>query len=257
MDSTMKAIKEASELRINQTWDPEAEVYEVQKSTGGSAHVRLTENPSVRIIEVPSIEARSFKGVVTDVAPEGLTDSTIDIEAALWANKTIQIVIGGKKYIRKITASEGSLITFPALIPEVPEVPEVPAVSATAVIGEAGGGQVTVTRDTAGVYDGSVEYVAGVGESVTLEATFADDMITVTLATDENGDLDNEENTGTAVAAAIDTLEGFSATMTGAGGAVAQTAEPVPFDGGSDLVPAVPAVPAVTAPEGALYEVFI
>lgn len=97
---------------------------------------------------------RVISGVSTDGSPLTIVDSTKDFEADVLKDKVIRIIIGAITYYRKITASLGSTITFPAIVA---------AAAASAAIGEAPGGIATIRCKAVGDEGNqySVEAVAG------------------------------------------------------------------------------------------------
>lgn len=112
--------------------------------------------------------------------------------------------------------------------------------AASVTIGTGADGEVQIDRDDAGP-DGNlwdVIVVNGVGENVNLSAAisyaFARPRLVITLGTDGSGDPDNAKNTATLVAAAVDALDGFSATASGAGTDPIAAASVAAFTGGGD-----------------------
>lgn len=95
------------------------------------------------------------------------------------------------------------------------------AKGSTVTIGSGQNGEVIVTSTTLlglhanGKY--SINVVAGVGANKALSATYANDVITVTLGTDGAGALDNTKNTAKLVAVEINKLDDFSAIHSGDG----------------------------------------
>lgn len=204
-----------------------------------------------------AIDARvvSIRGTATEVNEVGLTDDTKDFDADLLNDKIIVVKHDGVNYYRKITDTADSDLSFAALIPEEAEVPAVPA---KATLGAAPGGIIDIECVEGGIAgnDYSVQVVAGSGESSSLDASFADDLLTITSATDSNGDpvavmagSIGALLTGIpAIAALFEASEQFTA------GEIAVMAESVAFSGGIDTVPAVPAVVADVGDE---YEIII
>jgi hypothetical protein len=183
-----------------------------------------------------ALEKAEIKGTATGGSPTTIVDSALNLETNVLANKLAKVLINAILYVRKITANTADTITIPAIQA---------AVAAGAVIGEASGGQVTIACAVAGAAgnDYTVEFVNGSGNNVPLSAALNGTVLTVTLATNGSGLPDDSANTGTAVAAAIDALAEFTSTMTGAGGVVAATTEPVPFTGGVDAIAVVADTP--------------
>lgn len=114
--------------------------------------------------------------------------------------------------------------------------------NAVAQIGTGADGTVTVTVDEPGPGGEEYSIAVALGEYVDKPIPLSVDLdpetkkITVTLATDESGGI-NEENTAELVAAAIDDLDGISATASGEGtDAVAPTDGDVQFDNGYEEI---------------------
>ncbi len=114
--------------------------------------------------------------------------------------------------------------------------------NATAQIGTGTDGTVTVTIDDPGPegeeYSIGVAFGEYVDEPIPLSAALDPETkkITVTLATNGDGGID-EENTAKLVAAAIDDLDGISATASGEGtSTVAPTQSDVQFDNGYEEI---------------------
>lgn len=170
-----------------------------------------------------------IKGVATSGSNTTIADTTKNFTVNALANMTANVTIGGVEYIRKITSNTADTITIPTLGADV---------KASAVVYPDADNEITVVCVTATGVNGNaynVEVVYGEGNSQPLAAAFTSPTITVTLATDGNGDPDDADNTGTLVAAAIDTLAGFSATVTGTDGSLACTdLTDVDFSGGVD-----------------------
>jgi hypothetical protein len=113
----------------------------------------------------------------------------------------------------------------------------VSGVSAMVDIGAGENGVVTIAVDEAGSdgNDYTVGVVEGDGNDVALSASITDGDITVTLATDGTGALDDTANTATLVTAEVDGLTGVSATASGDGSTALDNAEgPKNFAGGVD-----------------------
>ena len=176
-----------------------------------------------------------ISGVAATGAVNSLTDITKEFEVDILSGKLIKFSIGALEYIRTILANTPTQITFTTLFEGAYSV---------AVVGDIAQGQVTITPSTKENLDHyTVEFVSGEGNNVPLSAAFLGTMLTVTLATDGTGALDPAANTGMAVAAVIDAMPLFSATMTGAGGAMGETLEPIPFEGGQDPITVPPLTP--------------
>lgn len=175
-----------------------------------------------------NVESCLFSGTATGGSNTTLIDSSKNFQDDILINKYVEIFMGNISYIRKITDNSGSTIT----------IDELPGTAASAVIGDHSAGEVTVVFAFKGIGGNSysIEFVKSEGNNQPLSAALNGLDITVNLATDVNGDLDDTANTATAIAAEIDLLENFSATMTGSGGAMGETVAPIDFSGGIAIV---------------------
>jgi len=101
------------------------------------------------------------------------------------------------------------------------------AAKASAEIGSGEDGTVSLEYDFVGTTGNSytITVAEGDGNDVDLSAVLSGTDITVTLGTDEVGDLDATKNTATLVAAAIDALENITATASGEGTTALDAAE--------------------------------
>ena len=110
--------------------------------------------------------------------------------------------------------------------------------AATVAIGAGANGTVTVTNGTAGTSGNlwDISVIAGSGNSQPMTAAIsganARKRIVVTLGTNGGGTADNTKNTATLIAAAIDALDGFTATASGTGADVVATQAAEAFTGG-------------------------
>ena len=121
---------------------------------------------------------------------------------------------------------ESLTATFEQLIKQTP-------VGATATIGDPDGVTITVTCETPGL-EGEKYKIIVVNtekESTSLSAVLEGDLITVTLATNESGELDDDKNTAALVVTEIKKIDGFTAVASGSG-VIAAIEDPVPFTGG-------------------------
>jgi hypothetical protein len=109
-------------------------------------------------------------------------------------------------------------------------------VGATATIGDPEVATITVTCETPGLEGEKYQIIVvnAEEEDAELSAELEDDLITVTLGTDEDGLPDDEKNTASLVATEIATIQGFTAEAVGSGVIVAfgEDDEPVQFSGG-------------------------
>lgn len=174
-------------------------------------------------------QAVMVSGVSTGGTTATLVDNTKFFEGGSLIGKILKFAIDSIEYFKEITNNIANTINFS---------PINEGQFSTAVVGDIGAGQVTILTATKGDFnDYTVEFVAGVGNNVPLSAAFAGGVLTVTLATDENGDLNAvAENFASNIADVIHALPEFTALMTGAGGIMGVTAVPVPFSGGVDPV---------------------
>lgn len=170
-------------------------------------------------------------GVSTGGTPISLIDNTKDFEVDSLLGKILKFNFNSIEYYREIFGNTLDEIFFTPL--------ELGSFS-TAVVGDISAGQITIVATTVGDFNHyTVEFVAGVGSSVPLSAAFVGGtgVLTVTLATDINGDLITMDgNFATDIAFAIDALPEFTATMTGAGGVMGETVTPIAFTGGVDPI---------------------
>lgn len=204
-------------------------------STNNPGVVDVSDRPARELgeVTVPNLDVAMSdvidQGVATSGTSTTLTDSAKNFEAGIIVDTTVQITVGTVEYYREVTSCTGNVLGFATLGD---------AVSATAVVGEAAAGQVTVTVAAEGVAGNSyqIELVNGVGVDQPVSAALVGSMLTVTLGTDVNGDPDPAKNIGMAVRDAVDALPEFTAAMTGAGGQIGPTVEPVQFAGGLDAV---------------------
>jgi len=124
---------------------------------------------------------------------------------------------------------ESLTATFEQLIKQTP-------VGATATIGDLDGVTITVTCETPGLEGEKYKIIVVNADKAEadLSAELEDDLITVTLGTDEGGLPDDDKNTATLVATEIATIQGFTAEASGTGIIVAfgEGDEPVQFSGG-------------------------
>jgi hypothetical protein len=123
---------------------------------------------------------------------------------------------------------ESLTATFEQLIKQTP-------VGATAIIGDPDGATITVTCETPGLEGEKYKIIVVNAEEADadLSAELEDNLITVTLGTDAEGEPDDDKNTATLVATEIATIQGFTAVASGGGnGVIAAIEDPVPFTGG-------------------------
>jgi hypothetical protein len=112
---------------------------------------------------------------------------------------------------------------------------------ATATLGEGENGVITITYNTLGTEGNDLELAVVVadGNSKPLAAAFANGVLTITLATDDNGAADVTKNTAALIATKVSTVSGFTATKSGTGETAISTAttENIAFTGGSYCTP--------------------
>jgi hypothetical protein len=155
--------------------DADTGAYVPMAGESGAVNVRIAE--SVNLELGASVEAVSHKGTATGGTNTTLVDSVLDILATFWVDKLIRIYHGTKKYIRKITASVGSTLTFAGLNTPVTEA------AAVCEVDKAGGGKTTITHLNAGAPGNATTVVLtdGTVDGV-LTGVLADDVLTVTSA---------------------------------------------------------------------------
>jgi hypothetical protein len=168
-------------------------------------------------------------GIATGGSKTTIVDSVKNFGTNILSGAIAKVRVNGIEYLRSIASNTADTITIATL----------PGAAAGAVYGDAGGGQVTIAcveeGEAGNLY--TLEVVLSPGQDAALSASLLESVLTVFLGTDAEGLADNAKNTGTLVAAAIGDVPGFDATMTGSGGVVAETENPVLFTGGIDAVP--------------------
>lgn len=164
-----------------------------------------------------------------------LVDDEKNFETDIYNGKLIKIVIDGVEYIRTITDTTLNTIGFASL----------GGSAATAILGSHDAGEVTIVTDgmSADYNSYTAEVVVSSGQNMNLSSSFSNGVLTVYLGTDANGDPDGSKNTATAIAESISQIPDFTATMTGSGGVIAPTENPVNFSGGADAI-----IPAANDP---------
>ena len=184
--------------------------------------------PDTSKIKQLQVGVSALGGVATSGTATTLVDSTKDFEADLLNNGIVKITVGGVDYIRKVTDTAGSTLTFVALDAGV-------AASAHIVSGE--DFDITVVNDPVGILGNAYEItiVEAPGTDDNLSAAFADGLLTIYLGK-VGGVLDDTKNAVAAVTTKIDELSGLGATATGSG-VVGVTAENIEFSGGVDQTP--------------------
>lgn len=110
------------------------------------------------------------------------------------------------------------------------------AKGATAIIGDGTDGKVTITCDKVGTIgnDYEVKVAIATKASEDLAVVFANNLLTITLGTDDLSAADNTKNTATLIADAISAIDGFSAIASGTGDTAisTETTTNVEFAGG-------------------------
>lgn len=127
---------------------------------------------------------------------------------------------------------ESLTATFEQLIKQTP-------VGATAIIGDPDGATITVTCETPGLEGEKYKIIVVNAEEADadLSAELEDNLITVTLGTDAEGEPDDDKNTATLVATEIATIQGFTAEASDDGSGIISAFsddEPLQFSGGMD-----------------------
>jgi hypothetical protein len=179
-------------------------------------------------------EDMSIHGIATSGATNGLTDTSKNLVVGALIGKTIKIKRGDAEYVRTIIGNTINTIFFEDL--EAP-------VNATATIGsgEGGEGQIVITRigDGAGAAGNldSVVLVHGNTNTGEVHATYADNVLTITVDTNDSGEqqLLAAGNVSTVIEAdELDTE--FTVSMEFVPGNLPIDGDPIPFTGGSDGV---------------------
>jgi hypothetical protein len=112
--------------------------------------------------------------------------------------------------------------------------------AAAVTIGTGTDGEVEIERDDVGPQGNSWDVIvidpATVSGSLSASLSFANarPRLVITLGTDSEGDPDDAKNTATLVAAAIDAIDGFTATASGTGEDPVAAAAVAAFEGGGD-----------------------
>lgn len=132
------------------------------------------------------------------------------------------------------------------------------ATSATAAIGSGENGVVTITAAEPGspANDWSIAVVDPDSPENPLSAVFLDGTLTITLATDDQGELDGEANTASAVAAMIDELSEFAAAASGDGSGEIGV-ETVGFADGADAILPSPGVQGAMMVDDSFLYVYV
>ena len=178
------------------------------------------DNPAV--VEVQDLD-KYDGGIATGGSKTTIVDTTKDFVTNMFTGNIAKVNISGKEYYRTVASNTATTLTIATL----------PGASATAKIGETGTSEVTITVVAEGIEGNeySVEVVEAPGTNDNLSASLTGDVLTVYLGKTSDS-LDNTKNTGTLVASAIDALPEFTAVLTGSGGVVPVTVNPVEFSGG-------------------------
>lgn len=170
------------------------------------------------------------KGEATTGSYGYLTDEAKDFTGI--TGGLLSILVGGVEYLRPITLAAGSRIDFDPLVPASP---------AQVTIGSGVGteGQVDIAVIAAGAAGNaySLSIVNGDTDTATDSIALVEDVLTVTVDSDAQGD-PRELAAGTLATLINETagvMDLFSADGIGfAPGTIPVTAEPVPFAGGDD-----------------------
>jgi len=104
---------------------------------------------------------------------------------------------------------------------------------ASTTIGSGDDGVITITSLDDITTDKSIEVVVATEVSEEMSVSYATDKITVTLGTDSEGVADDTVNTATLIAAEINKLSGFTASVSGSGEtAISEAVEEKSFTAG-------------------------
>ena len=115
-----------------------------------------------------------LKGTATGGTDTTLVDDTKNFEVDVFNDNMIKIVVDGVEYYRTITDTTSDTITFATIGAPV---------AGTAILGTHEAGEVTIltVEKSADVNDYTVEVVEGTVENENMSASFADNVLTVTL----------------------------------------------------------------------------
>ena len=177
-----------------------------------------------------------LKGTATSGSDVTLVDNTKNFEPTSLNDKLIKITLGGVEYIREITGSILSAVSFNSLYPGLPD--------SVTVTGSTGGSMVINCR-AVGASGYSVLLVNGVGLGQNMAISFANDLLSITSATD---------GAGVPVAIMPGNVEGliestpalaalFDVGAYQAGFPLDVFVDPVPFTGGADPIEVVSGTP--------------
>jgi len=186
-------------------------------------------------------------GIATGGSATTLQDTTKNFSNDMLIGKVVVFDIKGIQYVRTITDNDGNTLTFASAHA---------AEAATCKI-QVGDSVITVTVATAGEAGRAylAKVIEGSGDDA-LAAALSGQVLTVSLGM-TGGMPDDTENTATLVAAAIDGLDEFTASVTTGDGAdvvgVTPSGEYYKFTGGLDAMPAGTEY-QIQQPEGALVQ---
>ena len=174
------------------------------------------------------IPIKSDLSVATDGSNTTIIDSTKNFEINMFANTIAEVIINEITYYRTIASNTSNTIA----------ITELPGTASSAKLGVPEAGEVTIVYDIKGVggNEYEVEVVLSPNQNATLSSSLTGLMLTVYLGTDAGGLADNAKNTATAIAESISQVPDFTATMTGMGGVITVTVEPIPFTGGTAVI---------------------
>jgi len=209
------------------TWDDITnDITGVSKISDGTNDLAINTDGSIDTNSVNIIES----GIATGGSQLYIDDTNKSFEENMFLGAIADIKIGTKHYLRSVIGNTETRIG----------INPIQGASATAILGEHAAGEVTIVTVAQGIggNEYTCEVVLSAGQNMALSASLTGLVLTVYLGTDAGGLADNAKNTATAVAVVIDQVPEFTATMTGAGGVIATTVNPVAFTGGIAIVSA-------------------
>jgi len=185
---------------------------------------QLFSNDNPAVVEVQS---KFNGGIATGGSNTTIIDDAKSFEINMFSGNVVKVIVADIEYYRTVLSNTETTLTISSL----------PGSAASAILGTAGTAEVTVICANKGI--GGNEYTAEIieapGTDDNLSASLIGLVLTIYLGK-TGGVLDNTKNTATAVAAVIDQIPEFFATMTGSGGVIEVTVEPVSFNGGIAIV---------------------
>lgn len=171
-----------------------------------------------------------IRGEATGGSATTIADTTKNFDTDLVKTKLVKILISGIEYLRTISSHTVDTLTVAKFKD---------AVAASCVIFPAYDYEVTAVVVAAGLAGNNYSVVVVKSDEANgnLAAALDGSVLTITLGVDADKALDPAKNTGTLIAAAVDALAEFTASVTGGDGSVAATVTGTyVFTGGADAV---------------------